>query len=90
MKKLQLTSNLLIVISIMSFDIYPLNLFIKVFQECFFNLRDPSLVLVNLVQDLEDLDEEVDDVQVKLDGSHDVLLRGQSVHDHVGVEDDEA
>ena len=48
-----------------------------------------ALLPIDLLQDLEDLDEEVDDVQVELDGRHDVLLRAQSGHDHLRVEDDE-
>ena len=49
-----------------------------------------NLLPVDLVQDLEDLDEEVDDVEVQLDGGDDVLLGGDTGHDHVGVEDYEA
>jgi len=33
--------------------------------------------------------EEVEDVEVQIDGSQDVLLRGELVHHHVGVEHDE-
>ena len=49
-----------------------------------------SSLPVDLVQNLEDLDEEVDDVQVQLDGGDDVVLGGDAGHDHVCVEDDEA
>ena len=49
-----------------------------------------NLLSVDLVQYLEDLDEEVDDVEVELDGGDDVLLRTDAGHDHVGVEYDEA
>ena len=45
---------------------------------------------VDFLKDLEDLDEEVDDVQVQLDGGQDVLLGGHAGHDHLGVVDDEA
>ena len=49
-----------------------------------------NLLPVDLVQDLEDLNEEVDDVEVQLDGGDDVFLGGDAGHDHVGVEDYEA
>ena len=49
-----------------------------------------NLLPVDLVQDLEDLNEEVDDVEVQLDGGYDVFLGGDAGHDHVGVEDYEA
>jgi len=52
-------------------------------------LFSPSLFPVDLLEDLEDLDEEVDDVEVELDCSHDVLLGTQPGHDHLCVEDDE-
>ena len=39
---------------------------------------------VALLKDLEDLDEEVDDVEVELDGGHNVLLCTQSGHNHLG------
>ena len=39
---------------------------------------------VDLLKDLEDLDEEVDDVEVELDGGHNVLLCTQSGHNHLG------
>ena len=38
---------------------------------------------VDLLEYLEDLDEEVDDVEVQLDGGHDVLLGAQPGHDHL-------
>ena len=40
-------------------------------------------VPVDSLEDLEDLDEEVDDVQVELNGGGDVLLRGDPGHDHL-------
>lgn len=36
------------------------------------------------------MQEQVNDVQVQVDGGQDVLLRGQLVHQQVGVKDDEA
>ena len=36
------------------------------------------------------MQEEVDDVQVQVDGGQDVLLGGQLVHQEMGVIDDEA
>ena len=39
---------------------------------------------VDFLENLEDLDEEVDDVEVKLDGGHNVLLCTQSGHYHLG------
>ena len=46
--------------------------------------RKTSLDLtVGLVEDLEDLHEKVDDVQVELDGGHDVLLLGYTAHNHL-------
>ena len=35
------------------------------------------------------MQEEVEDVQVEVDGRQDVVFGGESVHHHVGVEDDE-
>lgn len=35
------------------------------------------------------MEKEVDEVQIEVDSSHDVLLRGELVHDHVGVKYDE-
>ena len=46
-------------------------------------VRPAILFSVDLLQDLEDLDEEVDDVQIELDGGHDVLLGTQTGHDHL-------
>jgi hypothetical protein len=40
-------------------------------------------VPVDPLEDLKDLDEEVDDVQVELNGGGDVLLRGDPGHDHL-------
>ena len=56
------------------------------------SLTSVSLLLlpVDLFEDLEDFDEEVDDVQVQLDGGGDVVFRGHAGHDHLGVENDEA
>ena len=48
-----------------------------------------SLFSVDFLQNLEDLYEEVDDVQVELDGGQDVLLGAESGHDHLRVHDDE-
>lgn len=47
-------------------------------------------VLLHRVQDTEDVQEEVDNVQVEVDGCQDVLLRGELLHQQVGVVDDEA
>ena len=38
---------------------------------------------VDFLKDLEDLDEEVDDVKVQLDGRHNVLLWTQPCHNHL-------
>ena len=38
---------------------------------------------VDFLKDLEDLDEEVDDIEVELDGRHDVLLGTQAGHYHL-------
>ena len=38
---------------------------------------------VDFLKDLEDLDEEVDDIEVELDGRHDVLLGTQTGHYHL-------
>ena len=43
------------------------------------------LLPVDLLEDLENLDEEVDNVEVQLDGGHDVLLRVQPFHDHLNT-----
>ena len=42
-----------------------------------------ELLSVDFLKDLEDLNEEVDDVEVQLDGCHNVLLRTQSGHYHL-------
>lgn len=47
-------------------------------------------MLLHRVQDTEDVQEEVDNVQVEVDGCQDVLLRGELLHQQVGVVDDEA
>lgn len=47
-------------------------------------------VLLHGVEDPQDVQEEVDDVQVEVDGGQDVLLWGQLLHQQVGVVDDEA
>ena len=49
-----------------------------------------NLSPVGMIQDAQDLNEEVYDVQVELDGGHDVILRRHASHDHLGVEDDES
>ena len=43
-----------------------------------------------MLQDAEDVDEQVEEVQVEVDGGQYVLLRGQLVHYHVHVKHDEA
>ena len=48
-----------------------------------FRICKSSLFSVDLLEDLEDLNEEVDDVQIELDGSHDVFLRTHPSHDHL-------
>jgi len=47
-------------------------------------------VLTSRLHDAEDVDKQVDEVQVEVDGSHDVLLWRQLVHDHVSVKYDKA
>ena len=42
-----------------------------------------ELLSVDFLKDLEDLNEEVDDVEVQLDGRHNVFLRTQSGHNHL-------
>ena len=49
----------------------------------FLPLPTGSLLPVDLLKDLQDLDEEVDNVQVELDGGHDVLLSTQPGHNHL-------
>lgn len=46
-------------------------------------------VLLHGVQDTQDVQEEIDDVQVEVDGGQDVLLGGELFHQQVGVIDDE-
>lgn len=41
------------------------------------------LLPVDFLKDFENLDEEVDNVEVELDGCHDVLLRAHTGHDHL-------
>jgi len=48
-----------------------------------------NLFPINFLENLENFDEEVDDVKVELNGSHDVLLGTQTSHDHLSVVDDE-
>lgn len=47
-------------------------------------------MLLHGVQDTQDVQEEIDDVQVEVDGGQDVLLGGELFHQQVGVIDDEA
>ena len=51
---------------------------------------DCSLVLASCLHNAQDVDEEVDEVQVQTDRSHDVLFRGELVHDDVCIKYDEA
>lgn len=46
-------------------------------------------VLLHGVNDTQDVQEEVDDVQVEVDGGQDVFLGGELLHQQVGVIDDE-
>lgn len=46
-------------------------------------------MLLHGVQDAENVQEEVDDVQVEVDGGQHMLLGGELVHEEVGVIDDE-
>ncbi len=46
-------------------------------------------VLLHRVNETQDVQEEVDDVQVEVDGGQNVLLRGELLHEQVGVVDDE-
>lgn len=48
-----------------------------------------SSVPPGFADDAKDVEEEVDDVQVELNGCRDVVLRWHPVHDHVGVKDEE-
>lgn len=47
-------------------------------------------VLLHRVEDAENVQEEVDNVQVEVNGGQDVLLRRELLHQHAGVIDDEA
>lgn len=47
-------------------------------------------VLLHRVKDTQDVQEEVHDVQVEVDGGQDMLLGGELLHQQVGVVDDEA
>ena len=47
------------------------------------------LFSVDFLQNFEDLNEEIDYVQVELNGGQDVLLSTEPGHDHLGVHDDE-
>lgn len=48
------------------------------------------LVLSSSLHNAQDVDKEVDEIQVKVDCSHDVLLWRKLVHDDVSVKYDEA
>ena len=71
---------LIIIFSVLQYDVDDIALITTV---SFFLLADnssltsvsPFLLPVDLFEDLEDLDEEVDDVQVQLDGGGDVVFR---------------
>lgn len=47
-------------------------------------------VLLHRVEDTENVQEEVDNIQVEVNGGQDVLLRRELLHQHAGVIDDEA
>lgn len=47
-------------------------------------------MLLHGVEHTQDVQEEVDNVQVEVDGSQDVFLGGELLHQKVGVVDDEA
>lgn len=47
-------------------------------------------MLLHVVQNTQDMQEEVDNVQVEVDGGQNVLLRGELLHQHVGIVDDKA
>lgn len=66
--------------------------FMTVTYKCYKRWYDKKLVLfsVDFLENLEDLNEEVDDVQVEVDGSHDVFFRRNSLHDHLGVKNDKS
>ena len=46
-------------------------------------------ITTRLFEDSEDVDEQIDNVQVELNGSNDVFFGGDFVHDHLRVEDNE-
>lgn len=48
-----------------------------------------SLIFLGVVEDPENVEEEVDDVQVQLDGRQDVFLGWEPMDDHVRVVDEE-
>lgn len=48
-----------------------------------------NLIPVQLVKDSEYVEEEIDDVEVQVDGGEDVFFRGQGGHHHLCVEDEE-
>merc|ERR1712026_248316 len=47
------------------------------------------LFSVYFLQNFEDFNEQIDDVQIELDGGQDVFLCTESGHDHLGIVDDE-
>lgn len=49
-----------------------------------------ALIFASSLHNAKDVDKEVDEIQVEVDGSHDVILSGKLVHDEVGVKYDEA
>lgn len=48
-----------------------------------------TLVLPSWLHDAKDMEEEVDEVQIEADSSHDVFLGGELVHNHMCVKYDE-
>ena len=46
--------------------------------------------LFHWIEDSEDFDEQVNHVQVQVDGRQNVFLRGEFVHQHVSVENNES
>ena len=49
-----------------------------------------QLFPIDFLEDLENLKEEIDDVQVELNGGDDVILRRNFGHDHLCVKNDES
>ncbi len=47
-------------------------------------------MLLHCIKNFENLQKEVDDIQIEVDGGCDVFLWGEFVDEHVGVKDDEA